>query len=636
MKRVTVLLCLLLAAVLAALQPSPATARAGVTVSTARAATPVFDVRSYGAKGDGSSNDSAAVNSAVSAANAAGGGIVEFTAGTYKSRNTIHLKSNVTLQLDAGSTLLGSSGTGYDAAEANPYDSYQDYGHSHFHNAMIYGDRLTDIGFTGSGVIDGGGNLITGNPTTGQADKIISLTRCSGLTLSGITLRRGGHFGALTNGCNNIVSDHLHIDTASDRDGWNVINATQVTVTNAVIASNDDALVFKSDYALGATLPNGHVTVTGAQLSSKCCNALMFGSETCGSFTDYRFDSVNITAAGKSGLGIVSMDGADISDVHYSNITMSGVKSPIMQKIGTRKRCGGSPGVGHISNISYDNVSGTGASGGFSPTLWGEAGGNRISDVSFTDVHLTVPGGSAAMATTVPSNSPTDYNPNSIGTRPAYGWYIHNATGIHFYNSSVRFAANDNRPAVLVDTAGPVSFGALTAQRGSGSPFDVGFHAVTGYCLSADSVNTTGGALRLNTGASTRSCTGAGTRYEAENATLSAGSTVDSNHLDFSGTGFVNTANAVGGYVEWTVQAPTAGTVNLVLGYANGSGTDRPGQFSANGVAVGAALPLGSTGSWDIWGRPTVAVPLKAGANTVRLTATTAAGLPNIDYLDGP
>ena len=642
MRRPAVLIGLLLAVVLALLQPALAAAAPTAAHAAARAAapaaTPVFDVRDYGATGDGSTNDTPAINKAVTAANAAGGGIVDFPAGNYKSKNSIHLRSNVTLRLDAGSTVLGSSAKTYDAAEANPYDSYQDYGHSHFHDAMIWGDNLSNIGITGSGTIDGDGNLITGNPGAGQADKILSLTRCNGLTLSGVTLRRGGHFAALTNGCDNITSDHLHIDTASDRDGWNVINAVHATFTDPVIASNDDALVFKSDYALGATLPNGHVTVTGAQLSSQCCNALMFGSETCGSFSDYRFDSITITAAGKSGLGIVSMDGADISDVHYSNVTMSGVKSPIMEKIGTRKRCGGSPGVGHISDISYDHVTGTGAAGGFSPTLWGEAGGNRISDISFNDVNLTVPGGSGSLSTAVPSNNPTDYNPNSIGTRPAYGWYLHNADHVTFTDSSVRFAANDNRPAVLANTGSSVAFDHLVAQRGSGSPFDVGFQTVTGYCLSADSANTGGAALRLNTSGSSQSCGTSPTpvRYEAESAAFTAGSTVDSNHTGYSGTGFVNTPNAVGAYVQWTVNAAAAGPANLVLGYANGSTTDRPAQLSVNGTAVGTVLPFGDTGSWDTWGRVTVPVTLQAGANTIRVAATSASGCANLDYLDGP
>src|SRR5262249_5143798 len=196
--------------------------------------------------------------------------------------------------VDAGSTTLGSSADTYDAAEPNPNDAYQDYGHSHFHDAMIWGDGLTNIGFTGSGTIDGGGYLITGNPGPGEADKIISLTRCDNLTLNGITLRPGGHFAALTNGCNHTPSDNLNIDTASDRDGWNIISAQFATITNIDVAANDDALVFKSDWALGATLPNGHVTVDHANLSAVCCNALMFGSETCGDFTDYQFNDITI------------------------------------------------------------------------------------------------------------------------------------------------------------------------------------------------------------------------------------------------------------------------------------------------------------------------------------------------------
>lgn len=124
------------------------------------------------------------------------------------------MKSNVTLQVDTGATIQGSSADTYDPPESNPYDKYQDYGHSHFHNAMIHGDRLTNIGFVGGGVIDGAGNLITGNPKSGEADKILSLTRCDGLRIGdGLTLRRGGHFAALINGCKNVTSDHLTIDT---------------------------------------------------------------------------------------------------------------------------------------------------------------------------------------------------------------------------------------------------------------------------------------------------------------------------------------------------------------------------------------------------------------------------------------
>ncbi|WP_432890256.1 glycoside hydrolase family 88 protein [Kribbella sp. CA-245084] len=465
--------------------------------STAAVMAAEVNVKDYGAKGDGKANDSAAINKAIAAA--APGSTVRFPAGTYKSANSIHLKSHLRYQLDSGATILGASNNTYDKAEANPNDEYQDYGHSHFHDAMLWGDRLTDIAFTGTGTIDGGGHLITGNPKSGQADKIISLTRCDGLRVDGIRLRRGGHFAMLTNGCDDISSDGLRIETADNRDGWNIINAKNVTVTHANIAANDDALVFKSDWALGQTIDNGHVRVSDSQLSAGCCNALMFGSETCGNFTDYAFDRIKITGAGKSGLGMVSMDGSNISDVHYRDITMSGTRSPIMQKVGTRKRCGSNPGVGSISNITYQNVTGTydGARGSaYSPTLWGE---DKISDVTFDNVQLTVPGGNATMGTGVPSNDPKDYNPNSIGTRPSYGWYLHQVDGVHFTDSSIHFNKNDGRPAVIANDAANVRLSNFTAQRGTSSPYDLGFQSVNGYCVN-------GGSLRVKATDSSSNC----------------------------------------------------------------------------------------------------------------------------------
>ncbi|WP_084598569.1 glycosyl hydrolase family 28 protein [Actinoplanes subtropicus] len=557
---------------LAALAALATGAALGVAAASASAAG-TFNIRDYGATGNGSSNDSGAIQKAIDAASAAGGGTVRVPSGTYKSANTIHLKSHITVQLDSGATITGASGSGYDAPESNPNDKYQDFGHSHFHDAMFYGDKLTDIGFTGSGTIDGSGHLITGNPGSGQADKILSLTRCTGLRLDGIRLRRGGHFAILTNNCNNITSDGLRIDTSSDRDGWNVISASNVTITNATIAANDDALVFKSDYALGAKLPNGHVTVTGSRLSAVCCNALMFGSETCGDFTDYQFSGITITGANKSGLGMVSMDGANISDVHYRDITMTGVRSPIMQKIGTRKRCGNSPGVGHISNITYDNVTATGASPSFSPTMWGESGGNRISDVHFTGVHLTVPGGNGTMSTGVPSNTATDYNPNSIGTRPAYGWYLHNANNVTFTDSSVAFASNDGRPAVIANSGSNITFDHFTAQRGSNSPFDLGFQSISGYCV------TNSGSPRISATGSTQSC---GTTPPPDTVTV--------------------TAEAESGTVTapMQVQADTAASGGQYITVASGNNSNASAP-SYGSSAIPFTVP--SAGTYKLWGR---------------------------------
>ncbi|HVT88861.1 MAG TPA: glycosyl hydrolase family 28-related protein [Tepidisphaeraceae bacterium] len=121
----------------------------------------VYDVRAFGATGNGKTIDSPAINAAIDAAAAAGGGTVRFPAGTYLSYS-IRLKSNITLYLDQGSRILAANinvhgGTGYDLAEdIGDTARYQDYGHSHWHNSLIWGEKIENITITGPGLIDGG------------------------------------------------------------------------------------------------------------------------------------------------------------------------------------------------------------------------------------------------------------------------------------------------------------------------------------------------------------------------------------------------------------------------------------------------------------------------------------------------
>ncbi|MGP8304395.1 hypothetical protein ACTPOK_42185 [Streptomyces inhibens] len=90
-----------------------------------------------------------------------------------------------------------------------------------------------------------------------------------------------------------------------------------------------------------------------------------------------------------------------------------------------------------------------------------------------------------------------DDNPKSIGTRPAFRWYLHNVDGISFRDSSVRFAADDGGPAVIAHAAHRLTFDHFTAQRGGKSPYDLGFGSVDGYCV-AGSTKSSGGALRIS------------------------------------------------------------------------------------------------------------------------------------------
>jgi glucose/arabinose dehydrogenase/chitodextrinase len=125
----------------------------------------------------------------------------------------------------------------------------------------------------------------------------------------------------------------------------------------------------------------------------------------------------------------------------------------------------------------------------------------------------------------------------------------------------------------------------------------------------------------------------AATRYEAEGCTMSAG-TVDTNHANYSGTGFANGDNAVGNYLECTVTAANAGPATFAIGYSNGATANRPADISVNGVVVAAATAFDPTTNWDTWAAKTVTANVNAGSNTIRIAATTALGNPNLDYVE--
>ncbi|MEU7899368.1 glycosyl hydrolase family 28 protein [Nonomuraea sp. NPDC049152] len=606
----------------------------GLTALPAEAAAE-FDVRDYGATGNGSTNDDDAIDRAINAAAAAPGGVVVFPSGTYRSR-TIHLKSGITLRLDAGATIKAAAG-GMDAPEANPFDDYQDFGHSHFHNSLMWGSGITDFHITGSGVIDGDGKLSTSNsPPSGAGNKAIALTECARVSLTGITIRRGGHFMALLNGCHDVTIDNLKTVNADQgvRDGINLINSWNVTVTNSRIEASDDAIALKSDYALGHTYTSQNIRVRDTVVYSHENNALQFGSETCGDFRDVRFENVTVLGAGKAGIGMVSMDGATIEDVHYTNVTLNKTTTPVFMKIGERRRCPGSPPAGRIRNIHLTNVTGSNLT---APEPSGTTGGSELTstitgtpavdigpDLTFTGVKLDVPGGHPASdANRVPGEFPTTYPPRDYGTRPAYGFWARHVTGLTFDGGSrATFEDNDGRPGFIVDDGSNVKLEGVVAERGSSSAYDVGVSGVSGYTVTG--TNTSGGALRVRATNSTPIPGNPVTLYgEPESGTVTAPMRTESDPAA-SGRSYVTVAPGNNsktsapstGHATLTFAVPEQGAYKVYARVIAANDGDDSFWVRLDGGAWTQwnGIPLGT--SWH-WAEVPVTAGLSPGPHTV-------------------
>lgn len=138
--------------------------------------------------------------------------------------------------------------------------------------------------------------------------------------------------------------------------------------------------------------------------------------------------------------------------------------------------------------------------------------------------------------------------------------------------------------------------------------------------------------LALTTAPGASGAVAAPVTHEAESAVISQGA-AESNHAGFTGSGFVNYDNISGSYVEWTVNAAQAGEATLNLRYANGTTANRPMTITVNGTAVASNKAFNGTGAWTTWSTTGLTAALKSGANTVRATATTASGGPNVDHL---
>jgi polygalacturonase len=169
----------------------------------------------------------------------------------------------------------------------------------------------------GTGTIDGNGALGQGEPKKpGTGCKAFGLVGSTAIAIRGVTIKHGGWFSILATDCEQLTISGVTI--AAARDAMDIMGCRHVLIEDMNISGGgDDAVKFGSDWSRGEKVDSFNVSVINSVVGSNGCNALQFGSETLGDFHDYRFENITVTAAGKAGIGIVSMDGGKIYNVTY-------------------------------------------------------------------------------------------------------------------------------------------------------------------------------------------------------------------------------------------------------------------------------------------------------------------------------
>lgn len=433
-----------------------------------------YNVKDYGAKGDGKNIDSPAINKAIEAASAAGGGTVVLPTGEYLSYS-IRLKDNIHLYLENGSILKAAQPTqndGFDAAEASDFTKFQDFGHSHWKNSLIWGIGLKNIRITGFGTIHGYGLTREESRLAGVGNKAIALKECVNVDIKDITMIRCGHFALLATGVENMTISNVKIDT--NRDGLDIDCCRNLRISDCSINSPwDDAIVLKASYGLGYFKDTEKVTITNCFVSGYDRGTMIdgtyktdepqapdqefntgrikFGTESSGGFKNITIS--NCVFENCRGLALETVDGGVMEDICINNITMRDiVNSPIFLRLGARMRSPQGTPVGRMKRITISNINCFDADGRFSSIINGMPG-FYVEDVTISDVKIVYKGGGTPemAAFTPPENEKKYPEPSMFGSIPASGFFIRHAKNVILRDIQFDFLKPDARPTLYLD-----------------------------------------------------------------------------------------------------------------------------------------------------------------------------------------
>lgn len=415
-------------------------------------AAPVCRVTDHGARGDGTTLDTRAVQAAIDACAARKGGTVVVPGPATYLIGTILLKDHVTLHLEAGAVLLGSS----DFKDYVSIDPFVDGVNAVRGACLVGAENARDVAITGEGTIDGRGELWTrDHPERRRRPFLVRLVRCRDVRISGVLLTRPAAWTCNLYQCRNVDIDSLriHSHANSNNDGIDIDGCRKVRITRCRIDSGDDAICFKTT----SLVPIQDVTVSDCDIKSRW-GAFKWGTESMGDMRKFRISNCRIRDTSGGGIKILSADGAHIEDIRIRDIVMDGVDMPISMLLRSRLRSYRdlpARSVGRIRNVRIENVTGRAPDQGrVNPAagiLLSGLPGQPIEDVVLRGVQLSLPGGGRAsdMPKAVPLLEAEYPEYSRLGVLPAFGAFLRHTRDVRLEDLILEPRRPDDRPDIV-------------------------------------------------------------------------------------------------------------------------------------------------------------------------------------------
>jgi polygalacturonase len=432
---------------------------------------PIFNVRKYGATGNGTTNDTAAIQAAINDCQNSHGSVVLDGHGIFLA-GTLHLKSNMTFWIAEGSTLKGSQADA-DYPPLHPRTTSNFVWNPDVRStgsigrALLHAEGQTNLTITGGGKIDGNDDKPSwiGDKAIDKKSRPspVFIATTKKLTITNIDIVNGAMFTCVPLECEDVVIDGVNTRSVNitNRDGINVVDCHRVLITNCTIASEDDALCQKSGCSKGiAEYRAANITINRTS-----CGGIKYGTQSYGPFSNSSFTDIAMRGLNGGrhavfcGIELESVDGGAVSNIRFERIKMSNMGSLafILNGAGLWGRHPADQpsqkGRGEIRNILIKDVEckdvTTSIGSPIMGTIW-KGNYHRVSDITFENVSVDFRGGHKG----VPPD-PVEYTGkypefSNWGNLPAAGYFIRHATNIHFINCSTRVVDGDSRPATVI------------------------------------------------------------------------------------------------------------------------------------------------------------------------------------------